>query len=76
MAKPAGTTPKDLRAMTETDLRAQVGKLRQEMWHGKIKLREGAAQQSHQIRQSRRQIARILTVLKQQASTKPAKEGS
>ena len=67
MAKTAGTTTKDLRGMTEVDLRAQVGKLREEIWHGRLKLREGAAQQSHQIRQARRQIARILTVLKQQA---------
>ena len=70
-AKAPATTIKDLRGMSETDLRAQVGKLRQEIWHGRIKLREGAAQQSHHIRQARRQIARVLTILKQQAVKTP-----
>jgi large subunit ribosomal protein L29 len=65
---PATVTVKDLRGMSEADLRAQVGKLRQEIWHSRLKLREGAAQQTHQIRQARRQIARILTILKQQTA--------
>ena len=75
MSAAPGTATKDLRAMSEADLRAQAGKLREEIWHGKLKLRDGAAQQSHQLRQARRQIARILTILKQQ-STKTAKERS
>ena len=62
----AGPTLKDLRQMNDADLQAQLGKLRQEIWQGRLKLREGSAQQSHQIRQARRHIARILTILKQQ----------
>ena len=76
MATP-GTNLKDLRGMSDADLQTQVTKLRQEIWHERVKLREGAAQQSHQIRRARRQIARILTILKeqtmnQQQTAKPA----
>lgn len=58
---------KDLRGMSAPDLQAQAVKLREEVWSTRLKLRDGSAQQSHHIRQSKRQIARILTVLKEQS---------
>ena len=57
------STMKDLRALPEADLRGQLDKLRRELWQQKIKLREGALQQTHVVRQLRRQIARVSTVL-------------
>ena len=54
----------DLRALPEADLRAQLDQLRGELWHKRIKLREGALQQTHDLRRLRRQIARVQTALR------------
>ena len=62
--KRPGTTA--LRAMPETDLRGQLDSLRQELWQQRIKAKEGSQQQVHQIGTVRRQIARVLTMLREQ----------
>ena len=64
----ADTRPsaKELRALPETDLREQAAKLRQELWQQRVKIKEGAVQQTHQGRVIRRQIARVLTIARQQ----------
>ena len=66
---------KELRALPQTDLREQAAKLRQELWQQRVKTKEGAVQQMHHGRVIRRQIARVLTVMRAQAdsqgTTKP-----
>ena len=64
--------PADLRALSAADLIAQREKLRQELWQHRMKLKEGAAQQTHLSRVMRRQIARVETMLKAQ----PQAQGS
>ena len=54
---------KELRELPETDLAAQLDTLRQELWRHRIKARDGALQQTHQIPAVKRQIARVQTVL-------------
>ena len=56
----------ELRGLPAADLKAQVEQLRQELWQQRLKVREGALQQTHQLRAARRQIARIATVLNEQ----------
>ena len=65
--KPLGT--KELRGLGETELHAQIDKLRQELWEQRVKAKEGALPQTHQLGKARRQIARIRTILREQAPT-------
>lgn len=66
MAKKTSTSKKvNLLEMTEADLQAQLEALRKDMWHSRIKAREGALQQNHLMGAARKQIARIHTVLNQ-----------
>ena len=55
---------KELRAVPEADLKAQLEALRQELWQSRAKARQGALQQTHVLRSLRRQIARAQTVLR------------
>lgn len=55
---------KELRALPEPELRAQLDALRQQVWRDRLKMKEGTVQQTHMIRLSRRQIARLQTVLR------------
>lgn len=57
---------KELRALPEPELRAQLDALRQQAWRDQVKVKEGAVQQTHMVRLSRRQIARLQTVLREQ----------
>lgn len=57
---------KELRAMPEADLKAQLETLRRELWLQRMKVKDGSLQQTHQLRAGKRHIARILTVLAQQ----------
>ena len=70
--KPATTGVKELRGLGPAELQAQLEKLRQELWDQRVKAKEGALQQTHQLSEARRQIARIQTILREQAP-KPAK---
>ncbi|MDP3723659.1 MAG: 50S ribosomal protein L29 [Candidatus Omnitrophota bacterium] len=56
----------ELRALPEPELRAQLEALRQQMWRDQVKVKEGSVQQTHMVRLSRRQIARLQTVLREQ----------
>ena len=58
-------TAKTLRELPRADLSAQLETLRQELWQHRIKTKEGAQPQMHQIPALRRQIARIQTVLRE-----------
>jgi ribosomal protein L29 len=54
---------KELRTLPEVELHAQLLKARQKLWQDRLKAREGALQQTHELRLTRRQIARVQTVL-------------
>ena len=64
MAKPLVST-KDLRGMPAADIQQQLLKLRTDLWQHRIKAKDGALQQSHLIAGTRRQIARLLTILRE-----------
>ena len=60
---------RELRTISEAELRAQIDALRQELWETRLKARSGAgAPQVHQMRDARRQLARVLTVSRERAS--------
>lgn len=75
MAQPR-PKPKDLRGLPEADLRAQVQALRQELWELRVKARDGALQQTHVLPIVRRQLARVETVLREQAIASTAVQRS
>lgn len=54
---------KELRAVPEADLHAQLVQLQQELWRHRMQGKEGSLQGVHQLSALRRQIARIQTVL-------------
>ena len=56
---------KELRALPEGDLRAQLDKLRQELWDHRIKVKAGSLQQTHLLPMVKRQIARLETILRE-----------
>ncbi len=65
---------KDLRALPEADIQAQLVKLRQDIWQQRIKSHDGSLQQSHHISILKRQIARIHTVLREQQMSQVVSE--
>jgi len=72
------TTPrgvKELRGLGAAELQAQIEQLRQDLWEQRVKAKEGALPQTHLPRVARRQIARIQTILREQAP-KPASKGT
>ena len=60
---------KELRNLPHVDLQAELEKVRAELWHNRLKVREGALPQGHLLRSAKRQIARIQTVLNEQQQT-------
>ena len=58
-------TAAGLRALPDADIKAQREQLQKELWHLRLKAKEGSLQQLHQLRTMRRQVARINTVLKE-----------
>lgn len=54
-----------LRELQVQDLDRQLNDLRKNLWEGRTKARQGSMQQTHQVRVTRRQIARVQTVLKE-----------
>lgn len=54
-----------LRALSVEELNAQLQTLRRELWQDRVKAAgSGSMQRSHRLKQDRRHIARILTVLR------------
>ena len=58
---------KDLRAIPEPELRQRLLQTRKDLNARRLKARQGIAEQPHKIRQTRRDIARMLTALREQA---------
>ena len=56
----------ELRRLPGADLNTQLEKLRQELWQLRVKTKDGASQQTHHAAIIRRQIARIMTALREQ----------
>ena len=54
---------KELRGMPEAELRQRLIQLRSELSTMRLKARQGTVEQPHKIRQTRREIATVLTVL-------------
>lgn len=57
---------KELRTLPQAELHAQLLKARQKLWQDRLKAREGVLQRTHELRLTRRQIARVQTVLNAQ----------
>lgn len=77
MADAKRQTPAHLRQLTEGDLQKQLAETRQALWNMRAKLRTGSLQQHHAVRQAKRQLAKILTALREkQQSTTPAQAGA
>ena len=58
---------KDLRDVPNTELQERLTQLQKELWQHRQKSMDGSLQQTHVIRLARRDIARVQTVLTQQA---------
>ncbi len=67
---------KELRAVPEADLRVQLEELRKELWYARLKTKEGALQQTQRLSVMRRQIARLLTILREQRREAAAEDRS
>ena len=66
-----GKTPrtKDLRGLPAADLQGQLTTLREELWQHRLKAKGGSLPRHHRIPTTRRQIARVFTVLNQQRTS-------
>jgi ribosomal protein L29 len=64
---------KALRATPAADLATQVDALRRERWDHRLKLADGSIRQTHRLRFLRRQLARMLTIQRQQQAAAQAK---
>lgn len=60
------THAKEFRATPAAELRQQASQTRRELDALRLKARQGALEQPHRIRQLRRDLARMLTVLNEQ----------
>ncbi|HEX9780244.1 MAG TPA: 50S ribosomal protein L29 [bacterium] len=60
----------DLRALPPSEVREQVDGLRQELWRHRIKIKQGSSQQTHRVRELRRDIARRLGVLNERKAAR------
>lgn len=56
---------KAIRALSEADLSEQLGKLHQELWQHRVKIKAGTLPQNHMIPVMKRQIAQIHTILRE-----------
>ena len=57
--------PGELRGLPETELRQKLLETRKELAALRLKVSQGSTEQPHQIRRTRRHVARILTVLRE-----------
>jgi ribosomal protein L29 len=64
---------KALRATPAADLAAQADVVRRERWDHRLKLADGSIRQTHRLRFLRRQLARMLTIQRQQQTAAQAK---
>jgi len=67
---------KALRATPAADLAAQMEAVRRQRWDHRLKLAEGSVRQTHRLRLLRRQLARILTIQREQTAAGAKKENA
>ena len=58
---------KDLREVPGTELQERLRQLQKELWQHRLKSVDGSLQQTHVIRTAKRDVARIQTMLTEQA---------
>ena len=63
------THAKEFRALPAAELRQRVAESKKELQTFRIKARQGALEQPHRVRQLRRDVARMLTVLQEGEKT-------
>ena len=68
----AGTKIQELRGEAEAELRRKIEQSRKELATLRLRGSQGALEQPHQIPTLRRNIARIMTVLREQAAARKA----
>ena len=68
----AGLKIQELRGEAEAELRQKIDQSRKELAALRLRGSQGALEQPHQIPALRRNIARIMTVLREQASSRKA----
>lgn len=66
----------ELRALGEAELRQRLRQSQHDLEAARLKARQGSLEQPHHIRDTRRMIARLWTVLNANATTRPAKQGA
>ena len=59
---------KELRALGEPELQSQLAKAREELAALRLKAAQGTVEQPHKIRQIRKDVARMLTLLNEKPS--------
>lgn len=59
----------EFRALSDGDLRQRLTGVEKELHDLRLKARQGAVEQPHRISQLQRDVARILTVLREAATT-------
>lgn len=67
----AGRSVKDLRALPDAELTTQLDALRKELWQARLKATEGAFQQTHRLRELRRDVARVKTIMRERQRVTP-----
>ncbi len=71
--KTAATTVRDLRGLSETELRQRIDQARKDLAGMRLKASQNSLEQPHQIRFLRRDIARMLTLIGEQSRQPAAK---
>ena len=57
--------PAEIREMAEDELRQKIDSLRKELFELRTEVSSGRVEKPHRIRQAKRELARILTILKE-----------
>lgn len=67
--------PKEIRAKSDAELQEEAARLRRERYHLKVQSVTGALENPARLRDNRRAVARILTVLGERGRLTKAKQG-
>jgi ribosomal protein L29 len=67
------TSLSELRGMPEAELRQRISQAHQELAHLKVRASQGALERPHEVQSRRKDIARMLTIINEQARNAPAK---
>ena len=62
----------DVRALSEDQMKDELAKLKKEQFNLRFQKATGQLENTHRVRQVRRTVARVMTLLKQKTATKAA----